>query len=327
MAHKRTMWHSLPRLCLSLLAGFIVLLPGCGESQSPGAPLLAFGRTGIGACEFNYPRAGVIGPDQLLYIIDKGGRLQVLTQAGEYVRAWYMPECTAGRPCGLAAAADGRIFTADTHYARITVFSPEGRELKRFGAYGDGPGQFHLPTDVAIDKDGFIYVSEYGGNDRIQKFDAQWNYVASFGGVDSGEARLQRPQTLLIDVDGTIWVADSCNHRIVHFTRDGKLLGHFGSLGAAPGELRFPYGIDRLSDGTLVVAEYGNNRVQRFSPSGKSLGTWGIAGRALGELAYPWAVVVGADDHVFVVDSGNNRIQVLDGTSADTWTQVHGATK
>ncbi len=296
-----------------------LLMTGCGKPQPEGAPLFSFGRTGIGACEFNYPRAGVLGPDKLLYIIDKGGRLQVLTQAGEFVRAWYMPEYLAGKPCGIAVTPDGRIYAADTHYARVLVFSPDGQELSRFGSYGDGPGQFRLPTDVAIDPRGFVYVAEYGGNDRISKYDMNWRFLASFGGQDAGEARLERPQSLIIDVDGSLWVADSCNHRIVHYSAEGELLGHFGSLGPGVGALRFPYSVDRMSDGTLVVAEYGNNRVQRFDRTGKSLGTWGSAGRALGQLAYPWAAVVGDRDRVFVVDSGNNRIQVIDGIADETW--------
>lgn len=312
------MWRRVSGL---VFAAAIALCGGCGEGKPAGAPLFSFGRTGIGAGEFNYPRAGDLGGDGLLYIVDKGGRLQVLDQRGEFVRAWYMPEHLAGKPCGLAVAADGRIYTADTHYSRVLVFSPDGQELARFGTFGDGPGQFRLPTDVAIDPAGFIYVSEYGGNDRISKFDANWRFVTSFGGVDAGEGRLERPQSLLIDVDGSLWVADSCNHRIVHFSADGALLGHFGSLGPGIGELRFPYSVDRLSDGTLVVAEYGNNRVQRFDMSGRSLGTWGSAGRAMGQLAYPWAVVVGDSDRVFVIDSGNNRVQVIEGAATRTWTR------
>lgn len=301
--------------------GVVLFVAGCGGSSSsaPQKPLLTFGRTGVGQVEFNYPRAAAIGPDGLLYVIDKGGRAQVLTQSGEFVRDWHMPAYTAGKPTGLGIAPDGRIYFADTHYARVTVFRPDGTLDHQYGKWGDEPGQFRLPTDVAIDPRGFIYVSEYGDNDRVSKFTMDWKFVLSFGGVDAGEARMMRPESICIAPDGTLWITDSCNHRICHFNSEGALLGAFGEIGSGAGALRYPYNAELLSDGTLVVAEYGNNRVQRFDQSGKSLGIWGMAGREPGQLAYPWALAVNEHDRVFVVDSGNNRVQVIDGLAAATW--------
>ncbi|MBU0616226.1 MAG: hypothetical protein KKI02_00770 [Planctomycetes bacterium] len=294
---------------------------GCRPTPTPGAipPLQAFGRTGMGPGEFNYPRAAAINVDGLLYVVDKAGRIQALTQAGRFVVGWRLPEIDAGKPTGLGIASDGTVYAADTHYARVMYFSPDGLRLGQFGTFGEGPGQFRLPTDVAIDREGFIYVSEYGGNDRISKFSPQRRYLFSFGGRGAGAASLERPQALLIGPDNTLWVADACNHRICHFDADGRFLGTFGRPGQEVGELWFPYGLDLLSDGTLVVCEYGNNRVQRFDPGGKSMGTWGAAGRRPGQLAYPWALAVGDEDHVLIIDSGNNRIQVIAGLASRMW--------
>ncbi len=267
----------------------------------------------MGPLEFNYPRAIALAPNGLLYVVDKAARVQALTADGEYRLGWRMPDFTAGKPTGLTIAGDGAVYFADTHYSRILTFDAQGRPLAEFGTFGDGPGQFRLPTDVAIDPRGFIYVSEYGGNDRISKFDTTWKFLLAFDGSENGGLRIVRPQSLLVAPDATLWVADACNHRICQFDADGKLLRSFGSLGDGRGELRFPYGVERLSDGTLVVCEYGNNRLQRFSADGASLGVWGETGRELGQLAYPWALAVDADDRVYVMDSGNNRVQVIDG--------------
>lgn len=294
---------------------------GCQPDTPPGTlpPLLLFGRTGMGPLEFNYPRAAALSADGRLYVVDKAGRIQALTQAGDFLRTWRMPEIDAGKPTGLGTAPDGTVYAADTHYARVMIFTPDGQHLGQFGTFGEGPGQFRLPTDVAIDPAGFIYVSEYGGNDRISKFSPQGEYLFSFGDREAGEGSLERPQGLLIGPDHTLWVADSCNHRICHFDTGGRFLGAFGRPGQAVGELWFPYGLDLLSDGTLAVCEYGNNRVQRFDPAGRSLGIWGAAGRRPGQLAYPWALAVGEDDRIFVIDSGNNRVQVIAGGSRRTW--------
>lgn len=304
----------------TLLVSILLALAGCSESATSDSPVLqTFGRTGLGPGELSYPRAAALVPGGDLYVVDKSGRIVRFGKSGEARSEWFMPEYKAGKPTGLGIAADGRVFAADTHYARVSVFSPDGTLLNTFGEWGDGPGQFRLPTDVAVSRDGSIYVSEYGGNDRISKFTSDWTYLFSFGCRNDPEAQTERPQSLLIDDDGSVWVADSCNHRILHFTADGKFLGKFGQVGSGAGDLRFPYSIDRLADGTLVVSEYGNNRIQRFNMAGLSLGTWGTAGRRPGEVANPWAAVTGGEARVYVIDSGNNRVQVFDGLRPESW--------
>jgi DNA-binding beta-propeller fold protein YncE len=300
---------------------FATLAFGCDETQFNGAPglQLVYGSTGLGPREFSYPRAAAIGPGQRLYVVDKAARVQCFSPTGEYLAGWRMPEWNAGKPTGLGVGPDGRVYVADTHYSRVMIFSPDGEPLGQFGTHGEGPGEFLLPTDVAVAVDGSLYVSEYGGNDRISKFTADFRYLFSFG--NTGAGALQRPQSLVLAGDGTLWVADACNHRICHFGADGDFLGAFGSSGTGTGEMRFPYGLDFLPDGTLAVCEYGNNRVQRFDTSGQSLGRWGAAGRAPGQLAYPWTVAVEPDGRMVVLDSGNNRVQVVDPGAAGVWRQ------
>jgi DNA-binding beta-propeller fold protein YncE len=292
---------------------------GCAPTNPAATVEHIFGETGMGPGEFSYPRAMLITPDQALYIVDKAARIQRYRSDGTFAMDWRMPEWSAGKPTGLGLGPKGRIFVADTHYSRVMVFEADGTLVGQFGGHGRAGGQFILPTDVAVTPAGAVYVSEYGGNDRISRFTADWVYEFSFGDADAGEAALARPQALYLDDDGTLWVADACNHRICHFSADGLLLGTFGRNGTELGALRFPYALDRLSDGTFVVCEYGNNRVQRFTAEGRSLGTWGSGGRAVGELAYPWAVAVGARDRMYVLDSGNNRVQIVDAGRGGTW--------
>ncbi|MBN2447063.1 MAG: hypothetical protein JXO22_10070, partial [Phycisphaerae bacterium] len=248
-------------LILWMLAG------GCGQAEHTVDPLFVFGHAGHDAGEFDYPRAAAASTNRY-YIVDKSARIQCFDTRGQYLFEWQMPQQTAGKPVGLGVAPDGRVFVADTHYGRVLVFDADGKQLAEFGSFGDGPGQFRLPTDVAVDSQGFVYVAEYGGNDRINKFTAEFELLFSFGGPDQDAARLLRPQGIMIAPDDTLWVVDAGNHRVCHFDGDGDLLATFGGIGRDAGQLRFPYGIDRLSDGTLVVAEFGNNRVQRFRTDG-----------------------------------------------------------
>ncbi|MEE9295145.1 MAG: hypothetical protein V3W34_09340, partial [Phycisphaerae bacterium] len=203
---------------------------------------------------------------------------------------------------------------------------------------GNGDGRFQLPTDIAVDAQGFIYVSEYHGNDRVtlwretsvggdfpalalgrhpqgvalQRWDSvSFQFVSVLIDGDVAGRPLRRPAALAIDQDQHLWVADACNHRILKFDLSGRLLAEFGEMGTEPGQLRYPYDIDITPDGNLLVCEYGNCRLQWFDTNGNSLRLWGAPGRDLGQLNSPWGALIGRDGLVFVVDSLNARIQVI----------------
>ena len=301
-------------LTFVILAACAPALTGCDDVSSPSkAPkvLAAFGQTGRGQGEFIYPRAIDLTGDDLLFIVDKTGRIQRLNSDGEFLDVINMPLIETGKPTGLSVAPNGNLYVADTHYHRVVVFSPDGKMIDEFGKFGQKNGCFIYPTDVAFSQDGRIFVSEYGGNDRISVFSGQGDFLYCFGSPGSGKGQLSRPAALCVDPAGKcLYVADACNHRIAIYDFDGKLLEYIGSAGRAPGQLRYPYDLALLADGTLVVCEYGNNRLQLFGPDRRSLAVCGSAGRQSGQLAYPWGVAVDAGRRAFIVDAGNNRIQV-----------------
>jgi DNA-binding beta-propeller fold protein YncE len=270
-----------------------------------------FGQSGRGPGQFAYPRAIDIAADNTLLVVDKTGRIQRLDAKGRFLSVMNMPQIEKGKPTGLSIHPNGNIYVADTHYHRVVVFSPEGEIINEFGKFGQDEGCFIYPTDVAFSNDGKVYVSEYGGNDRISVFTEQGGFVFSFGSPGSGRGQFSRPSALCIDHSRKrLYVADACNHRIAVYTPDGELLEYIGSVGRDAGQLRYPYDLALLSDGTLAVCEFGNNRIQLFSPEGRSLAVYGQPGRGPGELAYPWGVAVDRRDRAFIVDAGNNRIQV-----------------
>ena len=299
---------------LAILAVGIPAVTGCDEmSSASNTPrvLATFGQTGRGRGEFTYPRAIDITNDGSLFVVDKTGRIQKLTPEGEFLDCINMPLIETGKPTGLSVAPNGNLYVADTHYHRVIIFSPEGDIIDEFGKFGQEGGCFIYPTDVAFSPDGIIFVSEYGGNDRISVFTDQGDFLYCFGTPGGGKGELARPSALCIDpARKCLYVADACNHRIAIYDLDGKLLEYIGSAGRAPGQLRYPYDLALLDDGTLVVCEYGNNRLQLFGPDRESLAVYGRAGRQSGQLAYPWGVAVDARRRAFIVDAGNNRIQV-----------------
>lgn len=326
------------------IAGLVAagVLPGCGDMGDSGGEarplevLASFGEVGLSPGQFSYPRA-MDTDGRALWVIDKAARVQRIDPAtGRYLGGWTMPEYDLGKPTGVTVApgpeGEPCVYVADTHYHRVMVYraadaapAAEARPIASFGEYGEGPGQFVYPTDIAVvaDADGRaerIYVSEYGGNDRVSVYDARFKFLFSFGAFgSSGDAErieFNRPQSVVIDRGrGELVVTDACNQRIGRFTLGGELVRWIGSPDAAgdgPGQFRYPYGVSLLDDGTALVAEFGNHRVQRIDlETGESLGLFGTAGRGKGELANPWAVAA-VGETAYVLDSGNNRVLAFD---------------
>jgi ABC-type Fe3+ transport system permease subunit/DNA-binding beta-propeller fold protein YncE len=300
----------LRRSALPIVAIALLIIAGCDDGKQPEA---IWFETGVGPNQTVYPRGICYSKkDDCFFLVDRMARIQRINHDGKTINEWRMPNWERGKPTGLSVGPDGNVYIADTHYARVAVYSPTGQFLKDWGTFGREPGQFIYPTDVAFDKSGNIYVSEYGDNDRIQIFDPNTlKVIRTIGHFGQEDAQFARPQSMVID-DETLYVTDACNHRIAVFNINGTFLRHIGSIGTSLGQFRFPYGLDEDTHGHLIVTEFGNNRVQLIDKqTGKGLATWGLAGRESGQLAYPWASAVDRNGRIVTVDSGNNRLQVF----------------
>ena len=290
------------------------------------------GEPGRAPGQLMYPR-GIASADDQLWVVDKGARVQQLDpETGRGIRLFTTPKYDNGKPTGITMAPmpgeDARLglYVADTHEHRVLVYdvaSGSDEPALEFGSMGIEDGQFTYPTDVAVLTDGAgrverIYVSEYGGHDRISAFSPELEFLFSFGefGVahegDSTEHRVvfDRPQSIAVDSDAReLIVTDACNHRVGRFTLEGEHIAWIG--GGTSDMLRYPYGLELIGRRQALIAEFGGNRVSRVDlDSGEVLGVIGEPGREMGQLAMPWGIAV-LGDELFVLDSGNNRIQVV----------------
>lgn len=294
---------------------------GCLPPSESSPVDLSWRRRGFGDGEVLKPRAITIDDQDRLYLADTTGRISRFDADGNYQLHWRTPAAANGRPTGLGFSpgsqnADGqpRILVADTHYYRMLVYRPDGQWCESEtigGTAGAKPGEFAFVTDVASGGNGDRYVGEYNAQDRIQRFDAEGNWMSAWGQTGDQPGQFVRPQSLMVQ-DDLLYVADSCNHRIQRFdTRSSvpSFVDQWGKPGEKAGEMFYPYGLDFMSDGNIVVAEYKNARVQLLTPEGKSLATWGTHGVGPGQLNLPWGVVVDSLDRIHVLDSENHRVQ------------------
>ncbi len=306
------------RLLASLI---VVLLLGCGSDDSAGKVTGSWGGPGREAGRFVKPRGVAVDRKRgVVYVVDMSGRCQKFTMKGQFLSSWRLPDARLGTGEGMVVTASGELLMADTHYHRVLRYSPEGDFLGSFGGQGRKPGQLLFPTAVAVDATGSIYVAEYGGGNRVQKFDSKGKFqqVIGRGSIGSEPGQFQRPSGLAVEADGNILVADAANHRIQRLSPGGKPLASFGRRGSGPGEFHYPYDVAALPDGSFAVVDNYNNRIQRLSADGKHLGSFGGPGRDLGEFSRPWCLAVGSGGGLFVTDTLNHRLQVvrLDGVEA-----------
>lgn len=257
------------------------------------------------------PRSLCVTAEDEVVVLDNAGRVLVLDAQGALQRWWRMPETEAGSPEGVLALADGRIVVCDTHYHRVVIFSRDGEQLASFGGYGTGPGEMIYPVGITTDPDGYLYICEYGSNDRVQKLTAEGRFVLQLGTFGTAAGQLQRPSGLAW-ADGKIYVADAVNHRIEVFNAGtGQYLG---TLARPEGglALRLPYDLVLDSERqTLLVVEYGAGRVSELGLDGSLRGRFGRIGTGTGELATPWGIAIDRQGRLLVADTGNRRIVEL----------------
>lgn len=62
--------------------------------------------------------------------------------------------------CGTTDVAwgpEGQVFVADGYgNARIVEYTDQGQKVREWGSAGSGPGQFHLPHSIAVDRQGLL---------------------------------------------------------------------------------------------------------------------------------------------------------------------------
>ena len=170
----------------------------------------------------------------------------------------------------------------------------------KWGTMGAGVGQFDKPYDVAIDRDGNIYVADTY-NDRVQVFTSDGTFLFSWA--------TDKPLGIDIDRDNKVYVTDATNYQVKRYTHSGFLMGQWGTRGTAPGQFLMPWCIAVDDNFHIYVGDNYNNRIEVFDTLGAFLREWGTTGSAPGQFDAPRGIAADSRGCIYVADLNNNRIQ------------------
>ncbi len=259
-------------------------------------------------------------------------------------------------PSGVAADSQGNLYVTDSGNNTIRKITTGGTVTTIAGQIGvkgstDAMGtnaSFNLPTGIAVDTNGNLYVADEF-NDTIRKITpAGTNWIVSTLAGQVGVANLadglgtnalfSTPAAIAVDVAGNVYVADTANDVIREISPAGfvsTIAGqphHPGSNNGTNNGAQFymPFGITVDAATNLYVTDGVNETIRKLVPVGTNWVVSTIAGQVLtagsadgvgtnAQFNGPAGIAISAGSALYVADDNNNTIRKLTLTGTN-WT-------
>ena len=155
---------------------------------------------------------------------------------------------------------EGYVWITDTTDHMVYKFTMDGQELLALGTKGvtgddSSKTAFNRPTDVAVARNGDIFVTDGYGNSRIVHFAKDGSFIKVIGGIEgSGPGEFKTPHAIRIDSRGRLivldWQREARDPRIQLFSQDGELLEIWAGLGIVR-----PTGLAITGDDTVYIGD------------------------------------------------------------------------
>lgn len=182
-----------------------------------------------------------VASDGSLYVADTFRKEIVMYDAsGNYIQGF-------GKEANMkpvdVAVDDNSIYALDIANNEIKVIDRKSGELLRsIGKSTETVQGLSMPTNLTMDKDGFLYVTNTGTG-KVMKLDRDGHVISSFGKMGDAFAEFGRPRGIAVDHKGRIFVADASHQNVQIFNESGRLLMFFGDPGHVEGSLNLPAGV------------------------------------------------------------------------------------
>jgi hypothetical protein len=318
-----------------------------------GTPGMRGSADGTGAdARFNFPTGVAVDGAGNVYVADQeSSTLRKITPAGVVTTLAGSAGVTGSAdgtgadarfdfPTGVAVDGTGNVYVADQNNDTIRKVTPQGVVTTLAGIAGaggsaDGTGsaaRFFVPTGVAVDSAGNVYVVDQG-NVTLRKITPAGVVTTLAGtrgrpGSTDGTgtaARFDFPTSVAVDSTGTVYVSDTDNASIRKVTAAGvvtTLAGPAGASGSKDGtgtaaRLFSPAGVAVDGAGTMYVADTDNSTIRTITPAGvvtTLAGTSNAGGSVDGtgagaRFGFPAGVAVDTAGTIYVADTGNSTIR------------------
>lgn len=313
--------------------------PSTAYAAFPGVAVDGFGN--VYATDFYLNQIRKITPNGVMTVFagqwDRGRTDGIGNQAQFY------------QPIGIDVDAAGNLYVADQLNHLIRKITPDGAVTTFAGSGNSGSSngtgilaEFSIPSGVALDALGNIYVADTGNN-LIRKITPDGVVTTLAGSGQAGktdgagiDASFTEASNLTVDASGNVYVADPFNNLIRKITPDGTVTtlagtGQVGNVDGVGTEASFhhPNGMAVDKDGNLFVADLYNNIIRKITPDGtvsRYVGT-GIYGMTNGlvteaEFGYPSDVAIDASGNMYVSESGNYLIRKISGQPIATTSSI-----
>ncbi len=222
---------------------------------------------GIG--QLRIPIGIAIASDGRIFVGDTAADRVYVYKNGKYANA-FGSSGEMESPSGVALDEQRRlIYVSDSKKHYILVYSLDDyRLVKKIGERGTADGKFNFPTNIALDREGKLYVVDTGNN-RVQIFDLSGKFVSAFGKIGDTAGSFARPKGIAIDSEGHIYVIDAAFQNFQIFDQQGQLLLFVGSGGQPPGKFMLPAGITLDQDDKIYVVDQVPGSIQIFQYLGE----------------------------------------------------------
>lgn len=200
----------------------------------------------------------------------------------------------------------GLYYTLTKPIQAVGIKQPKGYS-HIFSIYGVGPDRLYRPTEVAVDKQGNIYVADTHKN-RILVFDKDGKYITRFGKAGSGQGEIRLPSAITVSDDGRIYVLQHTEHKITIFNANKKPVWEI--------KVQYPLTAITKNKKLYITTDRG---VMIGDLNGNLLSGFGVKGRGKGQLNRPTGIAVDDKGKIYIADTMNYRLSAYSKEGKHLW--------